>query len=85
MVRPLRIPHLEWHVAHACNFTCDGCGHMSNHGHRGVISLKEINRWYDIWAHRLDPIDIAVLGGEPLLNKEVYDILYLTKESWNKP
>lgn len=81
----ISIHHLEWHVAHSCNFTCDGCGHMSTHGHQGVVSYQEVKRWYELWSHRLDPADVAILGGEPLLNKEIYEILYLTREMWDKP
>ena len=37
------IKQLELHVTHACNFTCEGCSHYSNHGHFGNISLDDID------------------------------------------
>jgi hypothetical protein len=84
MISPLVIPHLEWHVAHTCNFTCESCGHFSNHGHKGVITLKDLEQWYSLWNKRIAPKNIALLGGEPLLNKEIIDILYMTRDMWDK-
>ena len=78
----LKISHLEWHVAHSCNLTCVGCGHFSNHRHTGIVKYDELESWYKSWAHRLDPETIDILGGEPLLNKDIYNILFLTRKYW---
>lgn len=81
----LNIPHLEWHVAHVCNFTCESCGHFSNHGHKSVISVDDLKYWYSLWNKRLAPRNISILGGEPLLNKDILEILELTKSMWDGP
>jgi hypothetical protein len=81
----IKISHLEWHVAHACNFTCEGCCHFSNHGHNTLISYEEIEQWYNNWCDRLAPTTIDILGGEPLLNKRICDIVELTRNKWNDP
>ena len=72
------ISHLEWHVAHACNFTCENCCHFSNHGHSVPVTYEQIEQWYDSWAHRIAPKTIDILGRE--VNKipnniiiEIYD------------
>ncbi len=82
---PLIIPHLEWHVAHVCNFTCESCGHFSNHGHKGLVTIKDLEHWYSLWHRRLAPKNISILGGEPLLNKDILDIIRLTKQMWDHP
>ena len=79
------ISHLEWHVAHACNFTCENCCHFSNHGHSVPVTYEQIEQWYDSWAHRIAPKTIDILGGEPLLNKRICDIVELTRKKWDKP
>ncbi len=78
----LVIPHIEWHLAHSCNFTCESCAHFSNHGHSGIVSKETLIEWYSNWNQRLLPREIDLLGGEPLLNKEVLDILLTTKQMW---
>ena len=79
------ISNLEWHVAHACNFTCENCCHFSNHGHSVPVTYEQIEQWYDSWAHRIAPKTIDILGGEPLLNKRICDIVELTRKKWDKP
>lgn len=79
----LKIPHLEWHVTHSCNFTCQGCGHYTNDGYREDITLDTLRDWYLLWNKRIRPQELSMLGGEPLLNKSIIDIIYMTKEVWN--
>ena len=79
----LKIPHLEFHVAHSCNLTCEGCAHFSNHGHQGIISYEELKQWFSHWHKRISPTTMDILGGEPLLNKKIVDIVYLTREMWD--
>lgn len=78
----IRIPHIEWHAAHACNFTCESCNHFSNHAHTEIISKKEIREWIQNWSGRLAPESMAVLGGEPLMNKEILDIISIGRDLW---
>jgi hypothetical protein len=78
----LKISHLEWHVTHACNFTCENCCHYSNHKFAKNVSIKELEEWYSLWSHRLDPETIDILGGEPLLNKDICKIVELTRQYW---
>ena len=81
----VKVSHLEWHVAHACNFTCEQCCHFSNHGHNIPVEYDEIKQWYNNWSHRIAPATIDILGGEPLLNKRICDIVELTRKKWDKP
>ena len=79
----LEVPHLEWHVTHSCNFTCLGCGHFSNDGYKQNFDLNTIREWYLLWNKKIRPRELSMLGGEPLLNKEIVDIIYMTKEVWD--
>jgi len=79
----ITISHIEWHVAHSCNLTCEGCAHFSNHGHKGIVTAAELAQWYSFWHKRINPLQIDLLGGEPLINKEIFDIIKLTRDMWS--
>lgn len=81
----IQIPHLEWHITHNCNLSCEGCMHFTNHGHNLSVDIKDLKKWYSFWNKRISPKSMAILGGEPLLHKNLVDIIYLTKETWKQP
>jgi len=76
---------IELHVTHTCNFTCEGCSHYSNHGHSGTLTLETIKDWLYIWGQRIRPKTFVILGGEPTLNKELTDIVYLVRMIYPDP
>lgn len=79
----INIPHLEWHLTHSCNFTCQGCGHFTNDGYRRDFSVDELKSWYLPWVDKIRPRELSMLGGEPLLNKDLIEIIYMTREVWD--
>ena len=79
------IEQLELHVTHACNFTCEGCSHYSNHGHTGNISLDECEEWLYGWSKRVKPKTFTILGGEPTLNKDLPEIVYMVRAMFPDP
>ena len=81
----ITVPHLEWHLAHSCNLTCESCIHFTNHNHSEIVSIEKLKQWYSLWNKKVQPRRISLLGGEPLLNKDIVDIIYLTKEMWSQP
>lgn len=85
MNEKIKISHIEWHVAHACNISCQGCIHLSDYGHTEIVSYADIKDWFSKWSHRLSPKDIDIVGGEPLLHKDICKIIALTREMWDDP
>jgi hypothetical protein len=79
------VPHLEIHITHKCNLTCEGCLHFTNHRHSGTLSIDELRGSMSLWNRRLIPRMFAVLGGEPCLHRDLVDILYMTREMWPNP
>ncbi len=79
------IEQLELHVTHACNFTCEGCSHYSNHGHTGNITLDDCEEWLYGWSRRVKPKTFTILGGEPTLNKNLPDIVYMVRAMFPDP
>ena len=80
----IEVSHLEWHIAHSCNLTCEGCIHFTNDNHNEIISIEKLKEWYSLWNKKLSPKRMVLLGGEPLLNKDIVEIVYLTREMWNQ-
>ena len=76
------IPELEWHAAHACNLSCEACIHLSDFPLKGIVDIKTLESWYGSWNKRVIPKNMAILGGEPLLNKKIVDIIHMTREQW---
>mgnify|MGYP001182432045 FL=1 len=79
------VPHLEWHVTHNCNLSCEGCTHFTNHGHNWTVSLDELKTWFSSWNKKISPRRLAILGGEPLIHKDIVEIVKITHEMWTQP
>jgi uncharacterized Fe-S cluster-containing radical SAM superfamily protein len=76
------IPQLEMHVTHVCNLHCDGCGHYSNYGLKGMLSVDEAETWMRGWNRRVQPGVFKLLGGEPTLHPELARFVRLAAEIW---
>lgn len=74
--------NIEIHVSHGCNLTCDSCSHYSNHGHKGNLSEEEFEEWIAPWSKKIKPRWFTLMGGEPTLNKKLYQITKIALKSW---
>ncbi len=81
----ISIPHLEIHITHKCNLTCESCLHFTNHRHAGTISPDDLRKSMSLWSNRLLPRRFAILGGEPCMHRELVDIVHMTGEMWPHP
>jgi radical SAM family protein len=80
---PLKAIHnLEIHAAHACNLACESCSHYSNHGHKGIVSLEDADRWMGAWSQRIAPAVFSVLGGEPTIHPDLTAFVALARRHW---
>jgi hypothetical protein len=67
--------NLELHAWHGCNLGCESCAHYSSLGAWGGPSVSELRLWMELWAPRLRPEWLSLLGGEPTLNKRLVEVL----------
>lgn len=81
----LEVPHLEIHITHECNLTCDGCLYYTNHRHTGTIPIAELQASLSVWSRRLVPRSFAILGGEPCLHRDLTQIVVMAREQWPDP
>lgn len=65
------VDYIEIHASFSCNLSCESCSHFSNQGHKGHVSLSELNDWISIWKNKITPKKINILGGEPAANPEL--------------
>ncbi len=83
----LKIHGMEFNVAHNCNLKCDNCDHLAgffSHSDPAVnaqISLNKFAEWVKVLEKSLVVEEFLLLGGEPLLNKEVYEYAKILQES----
>lgn len=80
-IKKPRLSYFEYHISHHCNLKCKGCGHFSNIAQpefgnldRYVRDIKRLKELY--WGVGV----IRLMGGEPLLNKELPLFLKQTRE-----
>jgi len=78
----ISISSLEWHVNHNCNFSCSSCSDFSNYKHDQKITLEMLESWYAPWHKRILPKTVALVGGEPLLNKQIEPIIISARKYW---
>lgn len=76
------LPYIEYHVADHCNLNCRACIHFSP-----LVPGERFADYEQVASdlkrlHELVPYveRIHILGGEPLLNKELYRYLDLTRQ-----
>lgn len=75
------LPYLEFHIADQCNLNCKACEHYS-----GLVdkpTYPVFNQFVRDFQKLHDYIDdigvIRILGGEPLLNKEIEEYVKLAR------
>ena len=80
-IRKPYLRYFEYHVSDHCNLKCRGCGHYSNFATPRFGDLKKYTRDLKrlkelFWGIRT----IRLMGGEPLLNKELPDFMSCTRD-----
>lgn len=74
--------YLEFHVNDHCNLNCKNCNNFSNLVHGEVFTdynafERDLKRFKELVEHISF---VRILGGEPLLNKEVYKYVSLVRQ-----
>lgn len=76
--------YIQWHITDACNLRCTHC-YQENYSSKNDLPLVELKMIADQilttfskWGKRGD---ISITGGEPLLRKDLFEILHYLNES----
>lgn len=79
----IQVKQLDYHIVDACNLACEFCTHYSNfRGPANILSPEAIEMEWGPWAQKIVPHHINLIGGEPLLNPGIVDIVRLAFCTW---
>lgn len=70
--------HMVWIATDACHLRCRHCSSNSEQGHPNELSTTEVKRLFDQLASA-GVVDLAISGGEPLLRKDIYELIGYAK------
>ena len=73
--RGYHLPFLEWMITTSCDLACPGCDRFIDYNHNWTESLDDIKKNMSIWCKKLDPDNLTIIGGEPLIHPYIYDII----------
>lgn len=74
------LDYLEMHVVHHCNLNCYGCGHYSNLFREEYVDINQFSNDLLRMKYFFENIrKIRLLGGEPLLNKNIEEFIKTVK------
>lgn len=77
----VRLVNLEMNVSFGCNLKCEYCTHLGRYM-KGVVPLSDLLLWYKTWNPRIEPGNVRIMGGEPLLHPQLESVIYETREHW---
>lgn len=81
MVRhPVR--YLEFMITTTCNLSCEGCDRFIEYNHDWTADYEQIVDDIQRWSLRLNPTNVALIGGEPLIHPKLYNILRETRKNF---
>jgi hypothetical protein len=78
----LKLTYAEFYITNHCNIDCDGCNRFNNFKYSGSEDWENYRSVYKEWASILDIKHIAILGGEPLLHKNLDNIISDIRSFW---
>ena len=68
---------LDFPLLSSCNLNCDNCSSYSNLNVEGTVqTLQTARNDFSNWKPYINPLRLQLLGGEPLLHKELKTFTY---------
>ena len=73
----MKLPMAEFYITNRCNLDCAYCNRLNNYNFKGHYELDAYRELYTQWSKIIQFQKLSILGGEPLLHK---DLLYIVKK-----
>jgi len=77
-----KIKFLEWMITTSCDLACPGCDRFIDYNHAWTERYEDIETRMRALAGKLEPENLTLIGGEPLIHPRIYDIVKLVREVW---
>lgn len=79
----VKFKFLDIPIIRSCNLGCGGCLTFSNSKKiKGLVKLEDSIGWLEYWATKLDPEEVTIFGGEPLLHPQFVDWCKTIRKLW---
>ncbi len=76
------LKYVEMHITDVCNLRCKGCTHFANLFKENEISFESFCNDIDTLSQNFNIPVIRLMGGEPLLNKDLSKYLTYTRSKF---
>jgi molybdenum cofactor biosynthesis enzyme MoaA len=70
---------LEMMIISTCQINCEECDRFSNFDLAWHQNLEDYEKSCAVWSKRLNPTSLTIIGGEPLIHPDIYDILRISR------
>lgn len=75
------LPYLQINIVDGCNLNCKGCAHFANlFDVSDITPLSEFRKDLEFLSERVHIFELRMMGGEPLLNKDVIKYIETARE-----
>lgn len=74
--------YIETHITDVCNMKCNGCTHFSNICDEDKTNFEKFKKDISLLAKNFDVTIIRLMGGEPLLKKNLNEYIDYTREKY---
>jgi len=82
-MNPVKFKFLDIPIIRSCNLGCGGCLTFSDSKRiKGIVRLEDSLEWLQFWSEKLDPEEVTVFGGEPLLHPQFIDWCLALRRFW---
>lgn len=68
-----KLKYSEFYITNVCNLNCTNCNRFNNYTFKGHYNYSDYEQDYIKWSKIIDIETIGILGGEPLLNPDVFN------------
>jgi len=74
------LPFVESMLIYPCNLKCDACSTFSDIKTQGYVGVEQGIAWLQPWSERMEIQAWGAMGGEPLMNPQMYDWIVAVRE-----
>lgn len=82
MTEKIHLDKLEFYITNVCNLTCSNCNRYNNFAFKGWAAWDDYADNLREWAKHVHVQHPVVLGGEPLLNRDIVKWVKGLRELW---